>query len=109
MSLPCEFRRFGSKAMHPDWTQVVMSDEDLYTGYSFAAIRNRATFVARIATENVTTESNDQTKDFEHPHLQAISSSPTFSDYAFWYAISTYLDLEGWFPLMAIRNFSATR
>jgi len=60
MSLPGEFRRFGSKAMHPDWTQVVMSDEDLYTGYSFAAIRNRATFVARIATDNVTTESNDQ-------------------------------------------------
>jgi len=109
MSLPGEFRRFGSKAMHPDWTQVVMSDEDLYTGYSFAAIRNRATFVARIATDNVTTESNDQQEDFTHPHLKAISTSPTFSDYAFWYAISTYLDLEGWFPLMAIRNFSANR
>ena len=109
MSLPNQYLRYGSKVMNPDWTQVVMSDEDLYTGYSFAAIRNRATFVARIALENVTTESTDESQDFEHPHLQAISKSPTFSDYQFWYTISTYLDLEGWFPLLAIRNYNGSR
>ncbi|MFA5300258.1 MAG: phage portal protein, partial [Lutibacter sp.] len=104
MSLPKEFLKYGNRGMRSDWTDVVMSDADLYTGYGYAAIRNRANKVARIATKEITTESSK--KNFEHPYIETISKSPTFSNYNFWQSISTYLDLEGVYYLMAIRAVS---
>ena len=101
MSLPSEFLKYGSRGMRSDWTEVLMSDKDLYTGYGYAAIRNRANKVARIATKELTTDSIK--KEFEHPYLKTISKSPSFSDYFFWQSISTYLDLEGVYYLMAVR------
>lgn len=100
MGLPKQFLRFGNK-MTPNWTEVEMSDRDLYTGYPYAAIRNRANKVAKIAIDYVYTDSNN---DEMHPYLKLINTSPSFSNYDFWKTISTYLDLEGVFYLMAIRN-----
>ena len=89
--------------MLPDWTEVVMEDRDHYTGYGYASIIIRANMVAQIALNNIRTKSNKES--FVHPYLDVISKSPTFSDYKFWSDISTYLDLEGIYYLMAVRNF----
>lgn len=101
MSLPRQFLKYGNKKMFPAWTDVEMSDKDIYTGYCYAAIRNRSNKVAKIATEYVYTDSNG---DNMHPYLQIIDTSPTFSNYKFWSDISTYLDLEGVYYLLAIRS-----
>ena len=106
--LSTQFLRNGGRPMDSSWSNVVISDEDLYTGYSYAAIRNRANTVARIASNNLRTESNgDNTLD--HPYLSILDASPSFTNYQLWTTISTYLDLEGIFYLMAIRNFNEGR
>lgn len=107
MSLPKKFLKYGSKGMRSDWTEVIMSDSDLYTGYGYAAIRNRANKVASVAMQQISTDSSK--KDSIHPYLETISSSPTFSDYSFWQNISTYLDLEGVYYLMVIRAIAPDR
>lgn len=107
MTLPNQFLRWGNqKPMLPDWRQVMMSDPDHYTGYSYAAITKRARSVARIAADFLKTDVPDDTGDteFEHPYIPLIRNSLLYSENQFWMTISTYLDLEGWFPLMVIRN-----
>lgn len=107
MSLPQQFMRYGNRNpnMYPEWSNVVMSDEDHYTGYGYAAITNRAATVARLAQEYVTTETGeDNTSDIVHPYLDLIRKSKRFSENDFWEQISTYLDLEGMYYLMIIRN-----
>lgn len=112
-----EFLRTGNKRMIPGWDEVMMSDRDLYTGYSYAAIRNRSNAVARVALDHIRTDASkkitDAAKKSEepviHPYLALISSSPTFSDHKFWADISTYLDLEGIYYLMALRNSNDSR
>lgn len=107
MSLPTQFLKYGNKGMKADWTEVIMSDKDLYTGYGYGAIRNRANLTARIALANVKTKSSKD--DFIHPHLEMITKSTSFPDYKFWSDISTYLDLEGVYYLMAVRAIGEDR
>lgn len=109
MSLPQQFLRYGSRGevMLPNWSDVQMNDEDHYKGYGFGAIYRRAVMVQSIAKEYVKTESDQ--KDFTHPYLDVLKKSPTFTDFQFWTTVSTFLDLEGWFPLLAVRNFDANR
>lgn len=94
--------------MMPQWSQVVMSDEDIYSGYTYAAIRNRANMVAEIAAENVRTWSPTKNSK-QHPYLSLIQDSRNFSERDFWYSISTYEDLEGVYYLMALRNQRGNR
>ncbi len=107
MTLPNQFLRYGRNVMKPDWTEVVMNDYDHYTGYGYAAIRNRAVKVARVATENIHVKTD--LDKFTHPYLELIQNSATFTEFDFWEAISTYLDLEGVYYLMAIRNVNGKR
>ena len=100
-NLSNQFLRFGNKAMNPGWTDVRMSDQDLYTGYSYAAIRNRANKVSKIANKHVRTKS--EVEDLEHPYLETLDLSRTFSNKQFWSEISTFMDLEGVYYLMAVR------
>jgi len=100
MSLPNQYLKYGNKGMASDWSDVIMSDKDLYTGYGYAAIRNRANSVARLAGEHITTTGE---KDLIHPYLDIITQSPTFTEYSFWHDISVYLDLEGVYYLLAVR------
>lgn len=103
MSLPNDFLRYGNREpMTPNWSEVVITDADQYTGYGFGIIRNRANAVARIADTNVTTVSD--LDGFEHPYLSLIENSQYFSDWKFWSDISTYLDLEGVYYLMIVRG-----
>lgn len=101
-----QFVRYGN-GLRPRWQNVEIKDEDLYTGYFYAAIKTRANSVARVAIDNVKTESNIE--GLIHPHLETITRSNTFSDYAFWHDISTYLDLEGVYYLLAVRNVDGDR
>lgn len=113
-----DFLRFGNrKPLVQDWSKVIMTDKDLYTGYAFAAINNRANKFAQIATENLKTEATPsmiksakaKNETLVHPYLDLIDSSKTFSDYSFWYDISTFLDLEGVYYLLAVRNVQGDR
>lgn len=110
MSLPQQFMRFGNRNpnMYPEWSNVVMSDEDHYTGYGYAAIDVRANTAARIAKEYLKTDTgSDNNSDVEHPYLPLITDSQNFSEDDFWKEISTYLDLEGVYYLFVLRNFAS--
>lgn len=113
-----DFLRFGGrKPLVQDWSKVVMSDKDLYTGYSYAAINNRANKMSQLATENLKTDANTKTlkakktsgEAVEHPYISIIDKSKTFSNYQFWYNISTFLDLEGVYYLLVVRNVQGSR
>lgn len=108
-----DFLRYGNRiGMTPTaWSTVEMTDYDFYSGYSYAAINNRANKVAQLATSNLKTKATKKllddarNKDIEiiHPYVTLVDESKEFTNSAFWYDISTYLDLEGVYYLMAVR------
>ena len=108
-----DFLRYGNRnpIMQQEWSQVQVSDEDMYTGYSYAAINKRANravilgkrYLKTTAKASVVEEAKNKDKDVEHPYLRLIRESTEFSQRQFWYNISTYLDLEGVYYLMAVR------
>lgn len=100
-----QFLRRGSGALRPEWNQVVMDKKDAYTGYMYAIIRNRANRIARVASDNIITESILE-EDYDHPYQTLIWDSIEFSEYKFWTDISIYLDLLGVYYLMVIRGKS---
>lgn len=107
----------NNKAINSNWSSVNMSDEDFYTGYSYAAINNRANKTAQIAMKYLKTVANEQTTDIykkrgdilDHPYLKLIRDSIEFSEYDFWYDISTYLDLEGISYILVTRTIQDDR
>jgi phage portal protein BeeE len=107
MTLPNQYLRYGRNTMRPNWTEVVMDDYDHYTGYGYATIRNRAIKVARTAIDNLRIET--EIKDFNHPYIDLIKNSKNFTEFDFWEKISTYLDLEGVYYLMVVRNVNGER
>lgn len=107
-----DFLKYGNRRpMLQDWSQVEMSDQDMYSGYSYAAIKKRANRAAVVAKRFLYTEASPvlmdaaKVKDEEviHPYLKAIEESKEFTLKKFWHDISTYLDLEGVYYLMAVR------
>ena len=108
-----DFLRYGNKntVMAQDWSQVQVSDRDMYTGYSYAAINKRANRAVILGKRYLKTDANpaliqsakEKDQDVEHPYLKLIRESTEFSQRKFWYDISTYLDLEGVYYLMAVR------
>lgn len=108
-----DFLRFGNRAkpIYQDWSQVEMSDQDMYTGYSYAAIDKRANrgailgknFLYTKGSDSLMDQANAEGTQIIHPYLPLISESVDFSENEFWYGISTYLDLEGIYYLMAVR------
>lgn len=99
------------KAIKPKWSEVEISDQDMYTGYSYAAIKKRANrssvlgkkFLYTEGSVSVMEEAKAQNKKLIHPYLDLIKKSKDFSSRKFWHDISTYLDLEGVYYLMAVR------
>lgn len=104
------FLRNGNrnKPLVEDWSKIIISDKELYTGYSYAAINVRANMFAKLATNCIETSTKEGIKipsdTFTHPYIDLIDTSKSFTNYMFWYTISTYLDLEGVYYLMAVRN-----
>lgn len=112
------FRKYGSKKpLIQDWSKIIMTDQDLYTGYSYAAIKNRANKTAQLATENIMTdaepriikEARAKNEIVTHPYLDIIDSSRSFSNHFFWFSISTFLDLEGVYYILVVRNVQGDR
>lgn len=110
-------RRGNTKPLWNDTSQIIMRDEDLYKGYPYSAFNKRANKVAKLALENIHTNADKKVIDearskdevISHPYLNLIDSSPTFSNYMFWYKIATYLDLTGTFYLYVRRNFNQNK
>lgn len=108
-----QFLKYGNqKPLVQDWSKVIMTDQELYSGYSYAAINVRANKLAQLAAESLKTKMTEsyeiklkiEDDEFKHPYLGIIDKSPTFTNYKFWYDISTYIDLSGNYYLMAVRN-----
>lgn len=111
------FRRFGNERMYSDWSQVVMDEQDKYTGYLYAAVNNRAKKVAMLGLKHLHTIAKKEIMDkakgkdevLVHPYLDKIDTSRTFSNYRFWFDISAFLDLKGRYYLFVLRNKSGNR
>lgn len=98
------------------WSQPEISDQDFYTGYGFAVINKRANrsvslgknFLYTKANDSIIKAANDKGEKVTHPYLELIRASEDFSERDFWYNISTYLDLEGVYYLMAVRTVTSS-
>ena len=114
LSDPYEFFRNGPRRMPATWSMAEISDKDFYTGYGFAVVNKRANrsvvlgkrYLFTDAKESVITDANEKGERIVHPYLDLIRDSIDFSERDFWYSISTYLDLEGVYYLMAVRAVS---
>lgn len=111
-NLARDFFRYGSRQpMYQNWSQVVMSDQDKYTGYMYGAITRRAAKVAKLAKYNLMTRANERTvkeakaknRPVVHPYVSLIKDSTFFTTWGFWYAIETYRDLFGIAYVHAVR------
>lgn len=107
------FLKYGSRSRMPStWSTPQITDEDFYTGYGFAVINKRANrsvvlgkkFLFTDANEDEVRQANEDSTSIVHPYLNLIRDSIEFSERDFWYDISTYLDLEGVYYLMAVRT-----
>ena len=113
---PSAFLKYGARRMPSTWSTPEITDQDFYTGYGFAVINKRANrsvtlgkkFLYTDATENIIAKANEQGTRVTHPYLSLIRDSIDFSERDFWYDISTYLDLEGIYYLMAVRTVTSS-
>lgn len=108
-----DFLRNGSREkLYPTWSDIKMSDSDMYRGYSYAVIQKRGNKVASLAKNNLKTWANPEIVDeFQkkneevvHPYLKLIEDSTDFTEKQFWKNISIYLDLAGRYYLGVVRN-----
>lgn len=114
---PNAYLKYGPRRMAPKWTTPEIGDRDFYTGYGFAVINKRANrsvvlgkkFLYTDAKDSVIAKANETGQKLIHPYLDLIRSSIDFSERDFWYDISTYLDLEGVYFLMAVRTVRGNR
>lgn len=114
---PNAFLKYGHRRMSSTWSTPEITDEDFYTGYGFAVINKRANrsvvlgkkFLFTDAKESIIKKANDSGESVIHPYIDLIRNSLEFSERDFWYDISTYLDLEGIYYLMAVRTVASNR
>lgn len=102
--------------MPSTWSTPEITDQDFYTGYGFAVVNKRANrsvvlgkkFLFTEAKEPIVKKANADKTTVIHPYLDLIRNSIDFAERDFWYDISTYLDLEGIYYLMAVRTVTAS-
>ena len=108
-----DFLKYGNRdKLYPTWSDVKMSDRDLYRGYSYAVIQKRGNKVASLAKENLKTwakpevldEFQKKNEQVVHPYLTLIENSTEFTEKQFWKNISIYLDLAGRYYLGVLRT-----
>ncbi len=100
------FNRTGARPLTNELNNFYLTDDQRYVGYLYGAIRKRANRVAQLATETLKTRLRDDLEAPMHPYLDLIDSSPSFSNYFFWNALSTFIDLKGTAYIFALRNFT---
>lgn len=108
-----EFLKYGNRSnpLVGDWSEVKISDEDMYKGYSYAVIQKRGNKVASLAKTNLNTWAKPEVIDeFQkrnetpfHPYLKLIEDSKKFTTKQFYKNISIYLDLAGVYFLGVVR------
>lgn len=113
------FLRFGNgeKPLMQNWSDVKMSDENLYKDYGYAVITKRANrtsvlgrrFIETEASKKTTEEYQKKDQEIIHPYLAVIKRSKEYTKKQFWYEISTYLDLKGVYYLGTVRNSRITK
>lgn len=108
-----DFLRNGSRdRLYPTWSEIKMSDMDMYSGYSYAVIQKRGNKVASLAKNNLKTWAKPEVVDeyqkknetVYHPYLKLIEDSTKFTEKQFWKNISIYLDLAGRYYLGVVRS-----
>lgn len=114
-----KFLRYGNgpKPLTQNWSEVRMSDEDMYTGYSYAAIVKRANRTSVLGRRYIITDADpkysamfqDKPEELIHPYLKVINRSKQYAKKRFWYEISTYLDLKGVYYLGVVRSTRQTQ
>lgn len=110
------FLKYGKNRMPSTWSTPQITDSDFYTGYGFAVINKRANrsvvlgkkYLFTDAKEDIIKKANDKGTRIVHPYITLIRDSIDFAERDFWYNISTYLDLEGIYYLMAVRTVTAS-
>ena len=109
-----DFLKYGNRnTLYPTWSEVKLTEMDVYKGYAYAAIQKRSNKVAKLAKENLRTWANDTTikkmSEYNmtptHPYLRVIEGSTKFSQKKFWKDISIYLDLVGVYYLGVVRGY----
>ena len=84
-----DFLRNGNRdRLYPTWSDIKMSDSDMYRGYSYAVIQKRGNKVASLARYNLKTIANPEIVDeFQkknetvwHPYLKLIEDSTDFTE-----------------------------
>lgn len=108
-----EFLKYGNRGekLVGDWSEVKISDEDMYKGYSYAVIQKRGNKVASLAKTNLKTWAKPEVVDayqkknetVYHPYLKLVEDSKKFTTKQFYKNISIYLDLAGVYFLGVIR------
>ena len=114
-----DFLKYGNRAnpLVGDWSEVKISDEDMYKGYSYAVIQKRGNKVASLAKTNLKTWAKPEVVDAYqkqnqtpyHPYLKLIEDSEKFTTKQFYKNISIYLDLAGVYFLGVVRNKKESR
>lgn len=108
-----DFLKYGNReTLYPSWSDIKMSDSDMYRGYAYAVIQKRGNKVASLARENLKTYAKPEVVDeyqknnevVYHPYLKLIEDSTDFTEKQFWKNISIYLDLAGRYYLGVVRN-----
>lgn len=107
-----DFLKYGNRTpLIGDWSEVKISDEDMYKGYSYAVIQKRGNKVASLAKTNLKTWAKPEVVDIfqknndtpYHPYLKLIDNSEKFTVKQFYKNISIYLDLAGVYFLGVVR------
>lgn len=102
------FNNLATRGGVHDWGLRTDNDQELYKGYLYSAIHNRAIATAQLATDHLKTRWDDPEKEDSHPYLDIIDKS-NFSNYYFWVSQPHFLDLKGVSYILAVRNANGER
>lgn len=85
-----------------------LAKEEIYTGVVYRAITTIANRTAQVLINNtILVDSSGEEIELENnPYWNAIQESPTFTQFEFFYGMATYLQLGGFAPILAVRNFN---
>lgn len=99
------FRRGTIKALQNIALDKNQEEEDLLSGYLFAALDLRKTVFAEFCEENIITNIKREHSFQEiHPYLKLIEDSKTSTEFEFWNDIMTDWDMKGEFYLFLLRR-----
>lgn len=85
-----------------------LTREEIYTGIVYRAMTTIANRTAQVILNNTIVRDNngEEMDKEEHPYWTLIDESKTFTNFEFFYGIATYLQLGGFAPILAVRNFT---